>query len=160
MKIVTKDNGYLKLEKRAKELSSDLSVTVGIHQEEGTELKKKHNGEASEISLVDVAYFQEIGLGVPQRSFIGAWADTKQYENAKQIHDVAQLMLLSKVSIQGGLTNLGKKFQSGIKDRIENRDPPFYADNAESTIKKKGSDVPLIDTGQLLNSIKYKIKFK
>lgn len=74
------------------------------------------------------------------------------------------LVLLAEVQIpkvlSGELTMLqilqqmGQMAEDGVRTQITNlKDPP----NAKSTIRKKGSDNPLIDTGNLRQSIRYVI---
>lgn len=53
------------------------------------------------------------------------------------------------------LERVGLWAQGSIQQRISDGIPP---PNAESTIRRKGSSTPLIDTGQLRTSIKYRVK--
>ncbi|MDY4010785.1 MAG: hypothetical protein SOY60_03860 [Fusobacterium gastrosuis] len=53
------------------------------------------------------------------------------------------------------LHSLGKDVVKKVKEMIESGS---YAPLSPTTIKKKGSDKPLFDTGTLLRSVKYKIE--
>jgi hypothetical protein len=49
---------------------------------------------------------------------------------------------------------------SNVKNNIVAGGDPAFAPLAQSTIDRKGSESPLIDTAQLLNSITYVIRNK
>lgn len=58
-------------------------------------------------------------------------------------------------SVDQALAILGEKVKESIQDSIRTfTDPP----NAKSTIRKKGFDAPLRDTGTLLNHVAYEVK--
>lgn len=110
-------------------------------------------------TLIEVAVINEFGKdGVPKRSFLRGWVD----QNRKQIREQIVKTIILDVK-QSGLENLmlnrtlgllGVWGQGQIQAFISNRIPP---PNAPYTIEKKGSDVPLIDTGQLRSSISWKV---
>ena len=52
------------------------------------------------------------------------------------------------------LNTIGILAVNSIKQSIEDR---IYEANKESTIKKKGSDTPLVDTGHLRQSIIWRV---
>ena len=52
---------------------------------------------------------------------------------------------------------LGARMSADMKMTIKNRIPPPLQ---PETIRRKGSDVPLIDTGQLINSITWAVLTK
>ena len=56
----------------------DASVTVGIHEKEGKDVKVTPSGDSKE-SLIDVSKKHEFGsLKIPQRSFIRSTFDNKR----------------------------------------------------------------------------------
>lgn len=61
----------------------------------------------------------------------------------------------SNLSADAILTRVGERAVEAVKERIRNRIPP---PNRPSTIARKGSDIPLIDTETLINSIEYKVE--
>ena len=150
---------------------SQKSVYVGLLAEDGAApktvveyLSAVRNFEEQERAgepktLIEVAVINEFGKdGVPKRSFLRGWVD----QNRKQIREQIVKTIILDVK-QSGLENLmlnrtlgllGVWGQGQIQAFISNRIPP---PNAPYTIEKKGSDVPLIDTGQLRSSISWKV---
>lgn len=60
-----------------------------------------------------------------------------------------------KVTIEGILEHMGPFAQAGVQKAIADlKDPP----NAPSTIRQKGSDNPLQDTGQLVQTVTYAVR--
>lgn len=63
-------------------------------------------------------------------------------------------MEFTKGDVRQALELLGQRIVGDIQQTIDDfRDPP----NADSTIKKKGFDKPLIDTGHMRNMIQYRV---
>lgn len=63
-------------------------------------------------------------------------------------------VLTGEFAMRTLLEQMGNMAESSVKQAITDlKDPP----NARSTIAKKGSDNPLIDTGNLRQSIRYVI---
>lgn len=136
-----------KFQKMLKELAK-LEVRVGIQQGEESE-----NG----VDLVDIAMFNELGTEhIPSRPFLRDSVDA----NEGQINSFLQSIknrLLRGGSAEDVLKKIGV-FQKGlIQEEIVKGD---FVPNAASTIRKKGSDTPLIDTGRMRQSIHYVIQEK
>ena len=148
VKIMEKVTGDgRKFQKMLKELDK-LEVRIGIQR--GTE---NEDG----VDLADIAMFNELGTdSIPSRPFLRDSVDA----HANEIN--AFLKNIKKETVEGGsadeiLKKIGV-FQKGlIQTEIVNGD---FAANAESTIRKKGSAKPLIDTGRLRQSINYTIQKK
>lgn len=127
-----------------------LQVRVGYQQGEGQ--------EEDGADLCDIAMFNELGTSnTPSRPFMRDSVD----KNADKINAFckAQMKLLSegKTTTQQMLTAIGV-YQKGLVQK-EIRDGEFTP-NAPSTIKRKGSDKPLIDTGTMRQSVNFVIKNK
>ncbi|MCD7826345.1 MAG: hypothetical protein LUH14_10360 [Clostridiaceae bacterium] len=136
-----------KFEKLLKDLGN-LEVRIGIQQGET-------NDEG--VDLVDIAMFNELGtIHIPSRPFLRDSVDA----NADQINTFLQSMkqeLLKGGSAESVLKKIGT-FQKGlIQEQIVNGN---FEPNKEATIKKKGSDTPLVDTGRMRQSINYVIQEK
>ena len=89
---------------------------------------------------------------IPERSFIRAGVDM----NASQIMTISErqwgLIVDGRITKRAGLERMGEEIQRHITRRITDiKIPP----NALSTIQRKGSDNPLIDTGRLRSSIRW-----
>lgn len=123
-----------------------LTIRVGYQDTEGTDL-----------AVIDIAVFHEFGtINIPARPFFSSALDA----NSKQIGDMLQ-EVIGKI-IDGDMTavkaaeRVGLFVKSLIQKRI--RDSPNWAEPlAESTIEAKGSSTPLVDTGELLNSVTYAV---
>jgi hypothetical protein len=136
-----------KFEKMLQELK-DKEVRIGIQQ-----------GETSDdgVDLVDIAMFNELGtVHIPSRPFLRDSVDA----NADQINNFLQSMkkeLLRGGSAEDVLKKIGV-FQKGlIQKQIVSGN---FTPNSEATIKKKGSDTPLVDTWRMRQSINYVIQQK
>lgn len=131
-----------------KELS-ELEVRIGFQQ-----------GEAQEddgTDICDIAAWNELGTAnIPSRPFLRKSVD----ENEQAINDFLKdemAMLKNGTPAEQILKEIGI-FQKGlIQEKIRNGD---YVPNAVSTIRKKGSAQPLIDTGRMRQSVNYVIKKK
>lgn len=133
------------------------TVSVGIHSKEGSLTKKVREEDkgAEPLTVLDVAEWNEFGLGVPERSFIRAWFDGAQAEGKIFIRKMLLQVVAGRFTPEQAYELIGLRFVGQMQQRIaDGIEPP----NAASTIAKKGSSKPLIDTGQLRSSITYVIE--
>lgn len=156
-KIIDIDRGYRGFFTRAIATANQkLVTTVGV---QGAKADEDHGG----ITNARLAGVHEFGaiikitrgeIAIPERSFIRATIDKKDlYKN--EIRALATKVLQGAFDAGTALRVLGEKISSDIKATIEHGiDPP----NAASTIARKGSSKPLIDTGELKNSITYDVR--
>jgi hypothetical protein len=140
------DHGAKALQSRLR--AQQTAVEVGIIGAKAGEEK------GAGITVSDVAMWAEYGLGQPQRSWLRGWIEENQSE-------LGALMRRESVAIAKGqstkprsLARIGLWIQGGIQQRIANGIAP---ENAPSTIDRKGSSTPLIDTGQLRSSISSRV---
>ena len=139
-------------EKFFKEIEKLKKLQVRVGYQQGNVV----NDEG--VDLLDVAMFNELGTSTsPSRPFMAKSVD----ENADKINSFLkqQLVLLAqgKTTAEGILKAIGV-FQKGlIQEKIQSGD---FEPNAPSTIKKKGSDHPLIDTGVMRQSVNFAITQK
>lgn len=138
------------------------SVKVGIQSDAGKHKRKvsdkrKTSGKrkTSEADMLDIAVWNEFGTAkTPSRPFI-----RQCFEDNKEA--VAQhLGRTFSVVAQGGrleteLANVGQWYQDRQKNTLKSYP---WTPNAPSTRKRKKSSKPLIDTSQLINSIRYKVE--
>lgn len=136
---------YAEIEKLKK-----LQVRVGFQQ--GT--AQEEDG----TDICDVAMWNELGTSsTPSRPFLAMSVD----DNADKINAFlkGQLKLLAqgRTTAEGILKAIGV-FQKGlIQEKIKSGD---FEPNAPSTIAKKGSDKPLIDTGTMRQSVNFAVTKK
>jgi hypothetical protein len=110
-------------------------------------------------NVATLAASHEFGLGVPERSFLRSTFDLNiqayvRYLNrglGKEINDAARNKQSFGAKDSQTLKRLALKMESDIKLRIGRRQIP--PPNAPSTIAKKKSSTPLVDTGQLRRAI-------
>ncbi len=152
VKISDKDKGYKKLLDAAAKAKHG-TVDVGVLAGKGDEASKTSPG----LTVMDVATFNEFGLGVPERSFIRGYVDENEQAIRNDIKKLALLIMKGEKTTEEALELLGLKTVGGIQKRISaGIDPP----NATSTVRRKGSSKPLIDTGQLRSSITHRVNAK
>lgn len=136
-----------KFQKMLKELA-DLQVRVGFQQ-----------GEASQdgVDMCDIAAWNELGTEhSPSRPFLRKSVD----ENVDKINGFLQSKksdLVRGKSAEQVLKEIGIFQKDLIQEKITEGS---FTPNAPATIKKKGSDKPLIDTGRMRQSVNYVIKKK
>ena len=153
--VIDKDLGYKKIMESIKSIAANSpAVTVGIHAKEGSESHAK-----TELTNVQLGTIHEYGLGVPERSFIRQTFDMNRDKYQKALDGAARGVSSGKASVVEGLKALGMFIVSTMQERIEKNSPQFK-ELAEVTKKRKGSSKPLIDTGQLKNSITYVVNAK
>ncbi len=150
VKVRTIDKGANALLARLDKAARQRVLTVGIHEEEGA--AEEGNG----VTVADVAAMAEFGLGQPQRSFIGAWADEKKTDHENDLRKLGEALVKGTITdpVQG-FDQLGEAYVGQVQARIASGiSPP----NAPSTIAKKGSSTPLIDDGVLRSSVTKRVK--
>lgn len=100
-----------------------------------------------------VAIINEFGspsAGIPERSFIRSTVREKGSEWASLAKDELKDVLKLKKTISKSMSILSNKALEDVKQKIITLDSP---ENADSTVKKKGFNNPLVDTGKMLESI-------
>lgn len=95
---------------------------------------------------------------IPPRPFIQPALNAHKEEIISSLERTARMALSSgSTSVISSLNKLGLRCQNWVRRWFT--DPANgWAPNAPSTIKKKGSSRPLIDTGELRKSISYVIR--
>ena len=132
---------------------ADKEVAVGFQhgdaiEEDGTD-------------ICDIAAWNELGTEhgtwiIPPRPFLRKSVDENEDKIDALINTSAADLMNGKTAEQI-LKKIGVFQQGLIKEKITEGD---FAENADSTIRKKGSDHPLIDTGIMKSSVNYWIRQK
>lgn len=150
---IAKDFDYKLINKLRKQLGQDNRVVkVGVPataepQPDGT-------------PMVLVAAVHEFGSpknNIPERSFIRSAVNENhdEYVRLNKINFVA--LIKNKITVEIALSRLGEMAKSHMQQKIRKGD---FVPLKESTIKAKGSSAPLIDTGNLIQSITYALGTK
>lgn len=146
-KVSDVDHGYKALLARLTGHARAPRVSIGILEADGG---KPHPGG---VTVADVAAWAEFGTETePERSFLRAWFDEHEHEVRA---DIAKLMRGGKRTPAEVLEIIGLRAVGQIQQRIASSIPP---PNAPSTIARKGSSTPLVDTGLLRSSISSKVE--
>lgn len=144
------DKGYAALVRKIGGLDR-LAILVGIFEREGS---APHDDDA--LTILEVASMHEFGTDtIPQRSFLRAWFDEHLERAREALRRLLVQALEGKITPEQAVERFGLWVKGEIQKRIAQGIPPPLA---ESTIEKKGSSVPLVDTGQLRSSITFKVE--
>ena len=143
------DRGYKAIIRGLKELDGK-EVSAGILKNAG----KSKKG----VPVVDYAIYNEFGTRhIPSRPFVRIASD----ENRKAWGDMAVSEAGNIVDGHGSasqvLEKLGKRMQQDIRKVIGDKAkllPPL----AKATVRRKGHDKPLIDTGLMKSKVDYRIE--
>ena len=143
--VTDRDLGWKDIKKNLKELSR-LAVKIGIL--EGS--KTKDGADIAEYA----AYNEEGTKNIPSRPFIRSWVDSNG-EKLRHFMDSAYSHVVSgKWTARDAFERLGQTVQSGIKKNIVSGG---FKPNSDSTVKRKGSSTPLVDSGDMRNAVNYKV---
>lgn len=120
-------------------------VKIGVQADAGTQ---------DGVSLVDIAIFNEMGTAdIPARPFIRDFAQ----KNERVLSEVMERMA-GKVEqgtpVDAALATLGEFAQQHQQAHVRGSKSWAVA-NAATTVARKGSDVPLVDQGVLVNAIRW-----
>lgn len=125
---------------------ADSEIQVGFQGDETYE-----DGTA----LAEVAAYNELGTSdTPARPFMRQSFENHEAE-LQAACDRANALLSSGGRAEQALDQLGVFCRGLVQEEIVEGG---FAPNAPSTIKKKGSEQPLIDTGYMRQSVNYVVK--
>jgi hypothetical protein len=144
------DRGYAKIV-RGLVQANGIQVTVGIHGDEAAYSR----GSGEPATVPQIASFQEFGTTrIPERSFLRSTVDEKTDDWVRFTNRLLKRLTALVMDVPQVLNLLGVRMQSDVQKKIRAlRTPP----NAPSTIARKKSSNPLIDTGRLIQSVTYQV---
>jgi len=157
------DRGWNAIKARVEALHGGSAIVkVGVQGQQAAA-----NHQDSRLTVAQIANVHEFGMTIvqpkmrrtiviPERSFLRATIDQYREAIARRQVLLTQGYLLGKFALEPAMELLGQYVVGLIKQRIANGIAP---PNKPSTIARKRSSKPLIDTGQLRNSITYKVEF-
>ena len=150
VKFESKDMGKAKIERELR-AARKLVALVGIPSD-----AKRHEDNPN-IGLAEIAFIMEKGSTVnkiPPRPFM----QQTRIMNEKKVAGLSKKYLSAistgKMSAMDAIKKLGASYEGAMKKIFLTGS---FVGNAESTKKRKKSSKPLIDTGLLRQSIKYKV---
>lgn len=116
---------------------------------------KRHNGMPYKADLVEIALYNELGTStIPARPFFAQTVQVHEEEIREAAVSEAAKVLRGNEKAQQAFREIGTDVQKKVQKRI---DEGQFVPNAPSTIKRKGHDHPLIDTGTMRDSISYTV---
>lgn len=150
IKPTTQFSGGQQLEKRLEAIKRRVaernSVKVGIPAGSGD-----HDG----TPLVVIGAVHEFGSGhIPERSFLRVPLRANQDLWSQILRNGLPAVLRNEITSLQLMDQLGSRAAAASQEAISRGiNPP----NAPSTIQRKGSSTPLVDTGRLLQSITWEV---
>jgi hypothetical protein len=128
---------------------SRLQVRVGFQAGE--------KADASGADLCDIAAWNEVGTDtIPSRPFFAQSVDGHKSE----IDSMCKSALKGIANGESAKAILSKVGQRAVDLVVDEIGGGSFAENKPATIKRKGSEHPLIDTGLMQQSVHYFIKGK
>lgn len=134
-------------------------VTVGFQQ--GTVTRSQTKGQRSKkagLSMPQIAAQNEFGTDIiPARPFMRTAVDSNREKINKAISGQYDKIVLGESTVKKSLNLLGLYMTGLIQKQIR---ATHYPPNAPSTIARKKSSHPLIDFGQMIQSVRHEVYIK
>lgn len=113
--------------------------------------------EADGTPTALIAAVHEFGSperGIPERSFLrsGMRENQDKYVRLNKVNLVR--ILRGQLTVEQALSQLGEMAKGDVQQKIRSGD---FAPLKQSTIDRKGSSKPLIDSGQMVQSVTYEL---
>ena len=148
MSVRVRDRGWNAIIKASKKLNG-RKVAVGVV---GADADRDRGG----VTNADLAVIHEYGTDrIPARSFLGGTMAATRKDLDRFIASRKRKVEDGELSVDQALEQIGMRHAADIQEFIaDGIDPP----NAPRTIELKGSSKPLIDSGQLRQSITHDVR--
>lgn len=137
------------------------------HAKIGVLQSKGGNAERDGITMIELAAIHEFGspnAGIPERSFLrSTFRVHRRQELLALVTKLAGQVTSGNMTTKRALGILGQWGAAAVKNTIRSKqtigmtDPGARQELLQSTIDRKGSSTPLIDTGRLINTISYEV---
>ena len=125
---------------------ADLEVRIGFQAGE-----EEHEG----VDLCEIAAYNELGtVNIPSRPFMRDSVDNHMDELGNEIAGWCKKIVNGEMQAHEMMMNIGMMQKGLMQEEIARGS---FVPNSPATIKKKGSDKPLIDTGIMRSSVYYQI---
>lgn len=110
---------------------------------------------SGDATVAQIGFWNEFGTTtIPERSFIRSTIQKEKKNIIALQRKLWKQIVSGKMKIDTGLGLLGEFMADAIRKKIVSLSSPA---NKPATIAAKGSSNPLIDTGQLKNSISFEV---
>lgn len=148
VKQIEIDKGWNKILKEHK--INEIKVKVGLFGE-GNDPKNNM------AYLGSVHQFGSNKMKIPKRPFVSNAFDKNESEFKNFVSDEYKNVIDGKQNFKKMVDRIGVKHEGQMKKGITEYN---YVPNKPKTIIRKGSSTPLIDNGQMRNSIKFEVEIK
>lgn len=139
--------------KRLRELDKGKRVKIGLLA------GKNENRSNDGVTNVDLGLIHEFGTSdghIPARPFLRPTMAREQAKYERLLAEVTKRSLEGLYPLDKGLGLLGQAAVADVRATIT-QGAGVQPANAPSTIQRKGSSRPLVDTGRMVNAISYAI---
>jgi hypothetical protein len=150
--VIDRDLGWRKIVKALGESAEDPnSVAYVGFFEDGT---PRIDGQ---ITNAELAVIHEYGTDkIPERSFMRSTFDRLRPNYEAMVAKLAGRVVDGKMPLAKLLDLVGLKIENDIRRAVKTG-PGIEPPNAPSTIRRKGSSRPLIDTAQMINALTHDV---
>jgi hypothetical protein len=118
--------------------------------------KPRTGGGVTNVLIAAVHEFGSPENGIPERAPIRTSFAAHRAEYLEMLRSVVKSVYQLKGGLEPGLGRIGAKMAADIKRGITSG-PGLPPPLAPETVERKGSDRPLVDTGQYVNSITWEV---
>jgi len=110
------------------------------------------------VYIADLIRWHEYGLGVPQRPFVRMTLQGKRAEIDRSIETAIQRVIGSKGKWGGERAHalVGRRVVSEMRRTLKNRVPPPLSSATMRDPDRDKRAIPLVDTGQIRDSLTYR----
>ena len=148
--VVDRDLGYKKWIREMKNVAKNSpGLWVGVFGDP--------NGRGDE-ELLTIALVHEFGspkMNVPARSWLRASFDKYEKQWMALLLRLLKLVDKGKLTLRNAVELVGQQMVADIRRHIRSGIPPPLK---PATIARKGSTLPLVDSGRFINSITYQVR--
>ncbi|NOT72455.1 MAG: hypothetical protein HOP09_14635 [Hyphomicrobium sp.] len=162
VKVRDRDMGWKGFKKRVASMKRS-TVYVGVG-DEATGLEydaDRTSGETmrvyqgGDVPLVMRALWNEFGTEQnPERSFLRSTVDENRWTYRFMLVKAALARIFSN-RFKQYMKNIGERVRDDVRDKIDSHVPP---PNADYTVKMKGFDHPLVETGEMRDAVGYRVE--
>lgn len=143
------DRGFEAIVRETNRLAG-LDIVAGVLPKDAD--KTYPNG----MTVLEVALLMIYGTAtIPARDFMTGTATAYEHKTADVMQDYAGRVMDGSLSPHAAADELGLWFRGRINAHIDNGP---WEGNAESTIRRKGRDQPLVDSKFLYNTLDHEVR--
>ena len=154
MRVTTQTSGGNRLQQRMADIRKRLQKNSGVRVGVPASAGQTEDG----ISLAGLGAVHEFGSAdghIPERSFLRVPLRSNRDKFAAIFKNQVPLVVRGDLTMRQFMDQLGASAAGVSQEAISAGISPA---NAESTIERKGSSTPLVDTGRLRQSITWEVE--